>query len=263
MELKPTTKNRLFNLEQHILIELKNLIESKVIDVNSYYAGCSLLQNACELGHYNIVKYLLESGADPNKKRNTYNTTCIMTATGFYFEYSDEIHNNVMDDYFLEHVIPQINQTIGKYYRLSSKYYNMRYDYDKYKYKTDYVQRVHISITKLLVDYGAELNNKDVFNHDILYYLNIPFAMSINGYIDLLKYLVDHGLIISIKYLYDIISNPRLFRRNAIIKFYIILKVVKYRSDRLIAKDIINKFLLRNVVLHPKSKYIQRLAMSF
>jgi hypothetical protein len=134
-------------------------------------------------------------------------------------------------------------------------------------------------MTKLLLENGADPNQQDHEGQTLLHVIFMTMSLYRN-YSDMIKILLNHGAKLSIVdnsgksciYYYhdylkfiDIYSNNRIIPTDNTYKniYNIMYRHIIEKIKKLLARDRIKKFLLKRVVLCPKSKYIQRLANNF
>ena len=160
---------------------VEEYIKNEKIDINTEYCGCSLnhtgLMYAARGGHYKLVRFLLEHGADPNIKALNGGTALILAST--QRENTDVI--NILLDYGAD-----INAMIedDKMTGITSLYYAI-YNFFEFNVKTLLERGADPNIeaivynqlqtspliaaaavgsytsVKLLIEHGADINYKD------------------------------------------------------------------------------------------------------
>lgn len=108
---KFVTPNEFISACEYGFIEIvEEYIKNKEIDINTEYCGCSLnhtgLMYAAMYGHYEVVKLLLENGADPNIKALNGGTALILASAkeentniiNILLDYGSDINAMIEDD---------------------------------------------------------------------------------------------------------------------------------------------------------------------
>ena len=146
--------------------EIVKILVDNGADVNSSASSnTKALILAAEQGKLEIVKYLAENGADVNL-RDYYNTTALMMAS---FEYLEIVR------YLIEQGADVNAKNNNEYTALSQATLTGRFE-----------------IVKCLVENGIDVNSKDYFKNTAL------ISASENGRVKIVKYLVEHGADVNI-----------------------------------------------------------------
>lgn len=170
-------------LEDKFLISLKNgnINEMKIMIENGFKidtpleAGWSALLHSCFLGNSDVVKFLLDSGADPNFHKNLYTPTmavCCSSASEddlvkcmeHLIEYKADV--NETDKYRTTALMFAVKQG---YLQLMSKLINAKCNIDKQDSEGwpalfHGILKNNFAAVKLLVDAGCKLNIQDLKN---------------------------------------------------------------------------------------------------
>ena len=147
-------------------LEVVKILVDNGADVNSSVSkNTRALILAAERDKFEIVKYLVENGADVNL-RDYGNTTALMMAS---FENLEIVR------YLIEKGADVNAKNNNKYTALSQA-----------------TLTGHIDIVKCLVENGIDVNSKDYFDNTAL------ISASENGRLNIVKYLVEHGADVNI-----------------------------------------------------------------
>jgi ankyrin repeat protein len=151
-----------FNAVKEGLLELVKFLVENGADVNAKYKdNNTALLLACKKSHFDIVKYLVENGAAVNANDSRSSTPLILASKNGNFEIVKFLVENGAD----------VNA----------------------KYKADHTALVlasknsHFEIVKFLIENGADLNAKCSDKHQPL------ILASKNGNLELVKYLIKNG----------------------------------------------------------------------
>ena len=153
------------------IIRVRELLDSGVNPNTKNLMGFTSLMYASLDGHTDIVKLLLERGADPNIKHRFYGHTALMKAT-------ENSHIDIIRILLEKGANPNIRNELGYTPLISAS------------------REGHIEIVRLLLENGADPNIKNNWGET-------PLMMaSISGHSDIVRLLLERGADPNIKHRY-------------------------------------------------------------
>ncbi len=176
-------------VQQNIL----NGVDVNIKTENSDMMGNTPLMTASFYGHLEIVKYLIDEGADVNASRRYGNITALNEASQ---NGHDEIVQLLIKHGAIDSSLIDASQSgdIDKVSRLIKQGSDV--NLQAYSDTTALIKASsngHLEIVKLLIKSGSKVNTQDMYGQTAL------MLSSFDGHLDIVKYLVDNGADIDLK----------------------------------------------------------------